>query len=126
MRKPLNALTTTESSPSKQMTFPQKLYVNLLRPNLGEMYAVNGIQREESKNNYETFVKKEIPTEPEKKELQSEVTCVVCYVTPRSHLFTPCMHLCTCENCASYIVGKELGCPICRKSIQSSVKVYMS
>jgi len=66
------------------------------------------------------------PTEPEKKEVQNEMLCVVCLDAQRSHLFTPCMHICTCAKCSSYIVSKQSGCPICRNPIQSSIKVYMS
>ncbi len=61
-----------------------------------------------------------------KKELSEEMACIVCLNSARSQLFTPCMHLCTCNGCSDDIVKKRSGCPICRKEIQTTVKVYMS
>jgi len=60
------------------------------------------------------------------KELSEEMMCIVCLSSARTQLFTPCMHLCTCEGCSTEIVKKKSGCPICRADIQGSVKVYMS
>lgn len=77
-------------------------------------------------NNVEPERKHLAKKESEKKEVQNEMICVVCLDAQRSHLFTPCMHICTCAKCSSEIVSKQSRCPICRNPIQSSVKVYMS
>jgi len=62
----------------------------------------------------------------EKKDLPDEMLCVLCLSVQRSHLFTPCMHLCVCGPCSTDLVNKQKDCPMCRAPIQSSVKVFMS
>jgi len=62
----------------------------------------------------------------EKRELKEEVTCIVCLNSVRSHVFTPCNHLCACEECSLDIMKKKAGCPICRTDIQGTVRVFMS
>jgi len=62
----------------------------------------------------------------ERKELKEKVACIVCLNSVRSHVFTPCNHLCACEGCSLDIMKKKAGCPICRESIQGTVKVFMS
>jgi len=48
-------------------------------------------------------------------------TCVVCMEKPKTHLLVPCGHKCLCEDCSK----KDLkDCPICRKAILQTLKVY--
>jgi hypothetical protein len=45
--------------------------------------------------------------------------CVVCFETPREVVLRPCNHACVCADCR-----RKLGrCPICRKSIESSISL---
>ncbi|XP_006814869.1 baculoviral IAP repeat-containing protein 7-like [Saccoglossus kowalevskii] len=51
-----------------------------------------------------------------------EKRCKVCMDRDRCMLFQPCRHVVTCEICSAAL--RE--CPICRKTIKSTVKIYMS
>jgi hypothetical protein len=46
--------------------------------------------------------------------------CVVCMTEPRSHVFLPCRHLCTCDVCCEQMTE----CPLCRVTIDQTLKVY--
>lgn len=46
--------------------------------------------------------------------------CAVCLDHRRSVALNPCGHYCLCETC----VCQLRACPICRKPIESSIKVY--
>jgi hypothetical protein len=48
--------------------------------------------------------------------------CVVCLDKDKQVVIKPCMHLCTCGGCALRL---EV-CPICRGSITSTERIYMS
>ena len=55
----------------------------------------------------------------------NEGTCVVCLDAARTHLMHPCGHLSMCETCAGALMEKVLPkCPICRKDVDSVVKVW--
>lgn len=62
--------------------------------------------------------------EEEKKEKvdngNDDMKCVVCLEANKSYLFLPCKHACCCEACAKFL--KQ--CPICRKNIESSFKIF--
>ncbi|XP_023243639.1 uncharacterized protein LOC111641668 [Centruroides sculpturatus] len=52
--------------------------------------------------------------------------CVVCQVKSKNVILLPCRHLCICEECHSNLQrGHSNKCPLCRKSIQKSITVYL-
>ncbi|XP_073296663.1 E3 ubiquitin-protein ligase SPL2-like isoform X1 [Primulina huaijiensis] len=53
--------------------------------------------------------------------------CVICLTRRRHSAFIPCGHLVCCQRCA-LSVEREVSpkCPVCRQSIQSSVRIYDS
>lgn len=52
----------------------------------------------------------------------SLLICVICMVNQRSVLFMPCCHFSTCMICSKKITE----CPICRKFIKNTVKLFLS
>ena len=49
--------------------------------------------------------------------------CVICLDALKSHVLTPCGHVCVCEACAKSIqVGDP--CPVCRKEVAAKFRVY--
>lgn len=46
--------------------------------------------------------------------------CVICKDAPKTMLFRPCKHLCTCQDCAKLVET----CPICRWQIEERERVY--
>jgi hypothetical protein len=46
--------------------------------------------------------------------------CVVCMAKTKQILFEPCMHIVCCPGCATQVTE----CPICRRAIKSSKKVF--
>ncbi|XP_077976844.1 baculoviral IAP repeat-containing protein 7-like [Glandiceps talaboti] len=54
--------------------------------------------------------------------LRDQKTCKVCMDREVNMLFQPCGHLVTCEVCSAALRQ----CPICRKTIRSSIRTYMS
>lgn len=67
--------------------------------------------------------KKEIdPVQLENEKLKDQKLCKICMDKELAITFLPCGHLATCEECS-----KSLGeCPICRKPITQTVKVFWS
>ncbi|XP_042023924.1 E3 ubiquitin-protein ligase SPL2-like [Salvia splendens] len=53
--------------------------------------------------------------------------CVICLMRRRRSAFVPCGHLVCCQRCA-LSVEREIApkCPLCRQTIQSSVRIYDS
>jgi hypothetical protein len=63
-----------------------------------------------------------LPAEP-----AEETLCVVCFDAPKDHIIVPCYHLCVCEACANLLTQMEKPtCPICRRAIQQTNKVFQS
>lgn len=60
------------------------------------------------------------------KEIMNQFTCVVCLTKQRNHIFMPCMHMCTCEECALKVFIEQKGCPICRTQLQQIAKVFIT
>jgi len=81
------------------------------------VYAMHGTEK---------VLVKENNAQKERKEDDPGMICVVCLDSTRSHLFSPCNHLCVCEGCDSEIIKNKSSCPICRQKIIGSVKVFMS
>jgi hypothetical protein len=56
-----------------------------------------------------------------------ETQCVVCMDAPKDHIIVPCYHLCVCQACANRLMQmEEPSCPICRRAIQQTNKVFQS
>merc|ERR1711871_259497 len=45
--------------------------------------------------------------------LGGEMTCIVCFEAPKTHLAFPCGHRCVCEGC-SQLEPIARQCPVCR------------
>lgn len=52
---------------------------------------------------------------------QNDNNCVVCFIKAKNIAFIPCGHICSCDYCYKNIKS----CPICRGTIDSTVKVYI-
>ncbi|EPS62392.1 hypothetical protein M569_12398 [Genlisea aurea] len=53
--------------------------------------------------------------------------CVVCLTRRRAAAFTPCGHLVCCQRCASAVERENSPlCPVCRQSVRSWVRIYVS
>lgn len=50
--------------------------------------------------------------------------CVVCMVKKKTHLFTPCGHLCVCKKCAKKVKNEFNECPMCKIEIEGICQVY--
>lgn len=48
--------------------------------------------------------------------------CVICLTQPKSIVLLACSHLCLCENCLNS--GSLQQCPVCRKDINGTMKVF--
>jgi hypothetical protein len=58
---------------------------------------------------------------PIDKAVQEKLNCPICFSNERSHLVTPCNHLCCCSTCATQIKDE---CPICRHPINSIQRIF--
>ncbi|CAL5227133.1 g10044 [Coccomyxa viridis] len=47
--------------------------------------------------------------------------CIVCWEKLREVIFDNCMHMCTCQSCASDIMAAGALCPMCRTNIQRTI-----
>lgn len=52
----------------------------------------------------------------------TESSCCICLIAKCSVLLMPCRHLCVCDECGMREGLRQ--CPICRKSITSTISVY--
>ncbi|KAL7648794.1 UNVERIFIED_CONTAM: hypothetical protein RMT77_000701 [Armadillidium vulgare] len=62
------------------------------------------------------------------KELENEregKLCIICQDNPKTVILLPCRHLCLCEACRSAVIVRRNVCPVCRKPILDSLKVYL-
>ena len=50
--------------------------------------------------------------------------CAVCLRAERSTLLLPCRHRCLCEGCAASVRQTSGRCPLCRETIESSMRVF--
>ena len=75
----------------------------------------------------EKLVREKFEREKSKKEkqmssaTQNQRNCIICFSQEIEIVLVPCLHLCSCDACSKAINE----CPVCRKPIQSRVKVYM-
>ena len=51
--------------------------------------------------------------------------CVVCFTHIKNIVLLPCKHLCVCEPCVHKIRKMNSRCPMCKKYIESLIKVYI-
>ncbi|CAL5223801.1 g6372 [Coccomyxa viridis] len=52
-----------------------------------------------------------------------EDLCIVCWEREREVIFCDCMHMCTCQSCASDVMAAGALCPMCRTRIHSTITV---
>ncbi|KAI8929398.1 hypothetical protein BC831DRAFT_444275 [Entophlyctis helioformis] len=58
---------------------------------------------------------------------QMGLMCVVCAARKRDIILQPCNHLCLCEECKVRMGHESLGkCPVCSRTVESSVKIFWS
>lgn len=50
--------------------------------------------------------------------------CIVCREHYKCVLLLPCKHLCLCQTCHATLRNYNRSCPICRKNIQRTMKIY--
>ena len=56
-----------------------------------------------------------------------ETLCVVCFDAPKDHAFVPCCHVCVCGACAEQLTKTRTPtCPVCRRAIRETMKVFCS
>ena len=60
---------------------------------------------------------------PKQKKLGS---CVVCYSRDKTHVFTPCGHMCVCAACSDETMKTTKCCPICNTQSDSSFRVFVT
>ena len=53
-----------------------------------------------------------------------ERLCVVCMVREKQVLLLPRRHMCMCEECTEEVAADSAQCPVCRKHIVHSMKVF--
>ena len=82
-------------------------------------------QRDEAKSKKKRKKKKKKPAADAKPPTETEMTeCVICLDALKTHVLTPCGHVCVCEACAKSIqVGDP--CPVCRKEVEAKFRIYL-
>ncbi|XP_037785398.1 uncharacterized protein LOC119581126 [Penaeus monodon] len=51
--------------------------------------------------------------------------CIVCQDQPKCVILLPCRHLCLCDACRSAIITRDNICPVCRRPIMQTLRVYV-
>lgn len=57
------------------------------------------------------------------KKVEIELTCSICLLNKKTILFQNCGHFATCFTCSKIVKNK---CPICNKTSQKTIRVYLS
>lgn len=57
--------------------------------------------------------------------LHSDASCVICKVSPPTHIVIPCGHVCFCEECARKAGRKLHNCPLCRGDVQKIYRAFV-
>ena len=57
--------------------------------------------------------------------LKRDEECVVCLENKKTHVISPCMHMCLCADCATGFEGKNAKCPMCSKKVGNIARIYM-
>ncbi len=50
--------------------------------------------------------------------------CVICLSQPKSIVLMACSHLCLCESCLNQSGASLTECPVCRKAINGTMKIF--
>lgn len=61
----------------------------------------------------------------ESDEEHAERYCVVCQDREKCILILPCKHLCLCSECNSLLRNYNRQCPICRRRVQKTMKIFV-
>eukprot|EP00979_Chaetoceros_neogracilis_P002186 scaffold383_cov229-Chaetoceros_neogracile.AAC.3 len=56
---------------------------------------------------------------------QSFGPCAICLTGPRTHIFVPCGHMCTCQPCSNKIMNQSRKCPICSQLVTTVMEVFV-
>jgi len=64
------------------------------------------------------------PIETQKEE--TENPCVVCMSFQKDTAFSPCGHLACCKDCADHVKNEQHKCCICRKRVDSVLRIYFT
>lgn len=56
---------------------------------------------------------------------EDDKLCIVCQDNYREIITFPCKHLCLCKVCSVQICKSDKVCPVCRKHVTKTVKVYI-
>jgi len=64
------------------------------------------------------------PIESQKEE--TENPCVVCMSFQKDTAFSPCGHLACCNDCADHVKNEQQKCCICRKRVDSVLRIYFT
>lgn len=59
-----------------------------------------------------------------KANIDTDSFCIVCREHYKCVLLLPCKHLCLCQMCHATLKNYNRSCPICRKNIQRTMKIY--
>ncbi|XP_064081508.1 uncharacterized protein LOC135198049 [Macrobrachium nipponense] len=51
--------------------------------------------------------------------------CIVCQDQVKCVILLPCRHLCLCDACRSAIITRDNICPVCRRPILETIRVYV-
>jgi hypothetical protein len=51
--------------------------------------------------------------------------CIICQENIKCILILPCKHLCLCSDCTTRLMRYGAKCPVCRKPINSTMKVFI-
>lgn len=60
-----------------------------------------------------------------KSEEESSSFCCICLSSPKCVVLLPCKHMCLCESCSFGDSTSIKFCPICRKKINSKMKIFI-
>ncbi|XP_005112901.2 E3 ubiquitin-protein ligase rififylin [Aplysia californica] len=50
--------------------------------------------------------------------------CAICMDRLRDCLFRPCNHMVTCLECGQMLQARQDACPVCRKDIEQTIRVF--
>ena len=87
------------------------------------------IQKQTVYDGYVRSLKKESKLKSMSEQKDEEETglkeCVVCWVAPRTHVFVPCGHMCTCKSCSSQMMESRKVCPACNQPSTMAIEVFL-
>lgn len=104
-------------------------YDLLLKKRAEKRKNVNGKVKGQgcSKDNKHSPDMEELLFEQVEREREDKL-CVVCQDREKCIMILPCRHLCICQDCQAPLLKSRNGvpiCPICRKLIRQTIKVYL-